>query len=221
MVQSRNQGLTAPLYDYIRSVSLREPDVLKKLRESTADAPYVEWQIAPEQGQFLAFLIELTGAKRVLEIGTFMGYSSLAMALAMPSDGELITCDLTGQFVPLGQPFWQEAGVHNIIDLRIGAGLDIEDALLADNQAGTFDFVFIDADKQNYPNYYEKALQLVRKGGLIAIDNVLWRGEVLNPDNTKSTTETIRTFNQALHKDPRVSITIIPIDDGLTLARKR
>ncbi len=220
-MQSRNQGLTAPLFEYIRSVSLREPDILKRLRESTADAPYVEWQIAPEQGQFLAFLIEMMGARRVLEIGTFMGYSSLAMALAMPEDGVLITCDLTGQFVPLGQPFWKEAGVQEIIDLRIGAGLDIEDDLLADNQAGTFDFVFIDADKQNYPNYYEKALDLVRPGGLIAIDNVLWRGEVLNPDNTKSTTQTIRTFNQFLHTDPRVSITIVPIDDGLTLARKR
>lgn len=209
------------LHDYMLSVSLREPEVLKKLRESTADAAYVEWQIAPEHGQFIAFLVELIQAKRVLEIGTFMGYSALAMALAMPEDGELITCELTRQFIPLGEPFWEQAGVRDIIDLRIGAGLDIQDQLLADNQAESFDFIFIDADKQNYPGYYERALKLVRPGGLIAIDNVLWRGEVINPENTKSTTETIRAFNEALRDDDRVSITMIAIDDGLTLARKR
>lgn len=203
------------------SVSLREPDVLKRLRESTADAPHVDWQIAPDHGQFIAFLVELIGAKRVLEIGTFMGYSALAMALAMPKDGQLITCELTTEFVPLGQPYWQEAGVQEIIDLRIGAGLDIQQELLADNQAGTFDFVFIDADKQNYPGYYENALKLVRQGGLIAIDNVLWRGQVIDPKSTKSTTQTIRSFNKALHADARVSISMLPIDDGLTLARKR
>ncbi|NQV98707.1 MAG: class I SAM-dependent methyltransferase [Rhodospirillales bacterium] len=203
------------------SVSLREPDVLRRLRENTADAPYVEWQIAPEHGQFLAFLVELIGARRVLEIGTFMGYSALAMALSMAKGSQLITCDLTGQFVPLGIPFWQEAGVHTIIELRIGAGLDVQDQLLADNQAETFDFVFIDADKQNYPSYYERALQLVRPGGLIAIDNVLWRGEVINRKNQKTTTETIRAFNQNLHTDERVSMCMLAVDDGLTLARKR
>ncbi len=209
------------LHDYMLSVSLREPEILRKLRESTANAPYVEWQIAPEHGQFIAFMVELIQAKRVLEIGTFMGYSALAMALAMPKDGELITCELTREFIPLGEPFWTEAGVEDIIDLRIGAGLDIQDALLADQQAGTFDFIFIDADKQNYPGYYERALKLARPGGLIAIDNVLWRGQVIDPDNTKSTTETIRDFNRSLLADDRVSITMIEIDDGLTLARKR
>ena len=220
-MDKRAPQITDALHEYLLSVSLREPDVLKRLRESTADAPYVEWQIAPEHGQLIAFLVELIGAKRVLEIGTFMGYSALAMALAMPKDGILITCELTEKFIPLGKPYWKEAGVDDLIDLRIGAGLDIQEQLIAEGQSDSFDFVFIDADKQNYPNYYEKALKLVRPGGLIAIDNVLWRGEVINPENTKSTTQTIRDFNQALHNDERVSMTLLPIDDGLTLARKR
>ena len=220
-LNKRAPQLTDQLYAYMLSVSLREPDALRKLRESTADAPYVEWQIAPEHGQLIAFLVEIIGAKRVLEVGTFMGYSALAMAMVMPKDSQLITCDLTGQFAPLGQPFWEEAGVQDIIELRIGTGIDIQEELLADKQVGTFDFVFIDADKQNYPVYYENALKLLRQGGLIAIDNVLWRGEVINPNNTKSTTETIRNFNKALHTDERVSISMLPIDDGLTLARKR
>lgn len=181
----------------------------------------MDWQIAPEHGQFIAFLIELTGARRVLEIGTFMGYSALAMALAMPQDGELITCELTRQFIPLGEPFWEEAGVQDIIDLRIAPGLQVQDQLLADNQANSFDFIFIDADKQNYPGYYERALKLARPGGLIAIDNVLWRGRLIDPNNTKSTTETIRKFNKTLHGDSRVSISMLAVDDGLTLARKR
>jgi len=220
-LRKRNQFSSGPLHDYLLSVSLREPDPLKRLRENTADAPFVDWQIAPEHGQLIAFLVELIGAKQVLEIGTFMGYSALAMALAMPKDGLLITCDLTGQFVPLGQPFWDEADVQGIIDLRIGTGLDVQEKLLADNYAESFDFIFIDADKQNYPAYFENALKLIRKGGLIAIDNVLWRGEVINLDNTKSTSQTIRSFNQALHKDDRVSITMLAVDDGITLARKR
>lgn len=218
---SRGPQITDALYEYMLSVSLREPDVLKRMREATKDAPHVEWQVAPEHGQMMAFLVELIGARKVLEIGTFMGYSALAMALVMDKDSQLITCDLTGNFIPLGQPYWEEAGVQDIIDLRIGAGLEVEDALLEDGHAGTFDFVFIDADKQNYSNYYEKALELVRPGGLIAADNVLWRGEVINPANTKSSTEAIRTFNRNLHKDERVSITMLALDDGLTLARKR
>lgn len=217
----RGPQISNALYEYMLSVSLREPDVMRRLRESTADAPYVEWQVAPEHGQLMAFLVELIGARRVLEIGTFMGYSALAMALSMEKGSQLITCELTDQFIHLGIPFWKEANVDDIIELRIGAGLDIQNQLLAENLGETFDLIFIDADKQNYSNYYEKALQLVRPGGLIAIDNVLWRGEVINPNNSKSSTEAIRALNQFLHSDERVSICMLAIDDGLTLARKR
>jgi predicted O-methyltransferase YrrM len=178
-------------------------------------------QISPEQGQFMALLVELMGARRCLEIGTFTGYSALAVARALPKDGILVACDISTDYTAHAKPYWQEAGVADRIDLRIGPALKTLDKLLAQGQTGSFDFAFIDADKANYMNYFQRALDLVRAGGLICVDNVLWWGAVVDPTRDDEDTEAIRTFNRALAKDARVSISLVPIGDGLTLARKR
>jgi predicted O-methyltransferase YrrM len=177
-------------------------------------------QIAPEQGQFMALLIQLMGAKKTLEVGVFTGYSSLAVALALPSDGKIIACDTNEEYTAIARHYWQKAGVADKIDLRIAPALDTLDELIAQGQANTFDFAFIDADKSNYDNYYERALQLVRPGGLIAIDNVLWGGKVADRNVQDNRTKAIRELNQKLHQDKRVTISLVPIADGLTLARK-
>jgi caffeoyl-CoA O-methyltransferase len=212
--------VTQELWDYIRQVSLREPDVLRRIREATASHPQVSCQIAAEQGQFMALLIRLTGAKRALEVGTFTGYSSTAVALALPDDGRIIACDVNAEWTAVARRFWREAGVEQKIDLRLRPALETLDQLLAEGQAGTFDFAFIDADKENYDGYYERALQLVRAGGLIAIDNVLWHGRLLDPAMQDEDTLAIRTLNQKLHDDARVWLSLVPIGDGLTLALK-
>ncbi|MEM6425273.1 MAG: class I SAM-dependent methyltransferase [Cyanobacteria bacterium P01_D01_bin.128] len=214
-------GLSAPLYNYLLSVSLREPEPLTQLRHATAQLPSGGMQIAPDQGQFMALLIQLMGAKKVLEIGTFTGYSALWMALALPADGTLITCDVDAKCQESALPYWQSAGVADKIDLRIAPAIDTLDGLLTTGHAGTFDFAFIDADKTNYPHYYEKCLALLRPGGLIAIDNVLWSGAVTNPDKTDPNTTALRELNQALHHDDRIELSMLPIADGLTLALKR
>jgi caffeoyl-CoA O-methyltransferase len=209
------------LWDYIRQVSLREPDVLRRLREATASHPQVGMQIAPEQGQFMALLIHLIGAKRTLEVGTFTGYSSTVVALALPDDGKLIACDVNAEWTSLARSFWREAGVEHKIDLQLGPGIQTLDRLLAEGQAGAFDFAFIDADKENYDGYYERALELVRPGGLIAIDNVIWHGRVIDPAYNDADTLAIRALNQKLHDDDRVWLSLVPIGDGVTLARKK
>jgi caffeoyl-CoA O-methyltransferase len=209
------------LWDYIRQVSLREPDVLRRLREATASNPQVSWQIAPEQGQFMALLIHLIGAKRTLEVGTFTGYSSTVVALALPDDGKLIACDVNTEWTSMARSFWREAGVEHKIDLRLAPAIQTLDRLLAEGQAGTFDFAFIDADKENYDGYYERVLQLVRPGGLIAIDNVIWHGRVIDPAYNDADTLTIRALNQKLHHDDRIWLSLVPIGDGVTLACKK
>jgi predicted O-methyltransferase YrrM len=209
------------LWDYIRRVSLREPDVLRRIREATATHPNVSCQIAAEQGQFMALLIHLIGAKRTLEVGVFTGYSSTAVALALPDDGRIIACDVNAEWTATARRFWREAGVEHKIDLRLGPAIGTLDRLLAEGQAGTFDFAFIDADKTNYDGYYERALQLVRAGGLIAIDNVLWHGSVIDPEANHPDTLAIRALNEKLHGDDRVWLSLVPIGDGLTLACKR
>ncbi len=214
-------GLEPALQTYLLSVSLREPDVLCQLRQETAQQPLARMQIAPEQGQFMALLVQLIGAKRTLDIGVFTGYSSLVVALALPSDGQVVACDVSEEYTAIARRYWQQAGVADRIDLRIAPALATLDQLLADGQAGEFDFAFIDADKTNYQNYYERSLQLVRTGGVIAIDNVLWHGDVADPSITDTRTEAIRAFNRSLHQDQRVSISMVPIADGLTLAMKR
>jgi caffeoyl-CoA O-methyltransferase len=214
-------SVTPELWDYIRQVSLREPDVLRRLREATASHPHVSCQIAPEQGQFMALLMRLIGARKTLEIGTFTGYSSTAVALALPEDGKLIACDVSAEWTAMAREYWREAGVEHKIELRLGPAIETLDALLADGQAGSFDFAFIDADKENYDGYYERSLKLVRQGGLIAVDNVLWHGHVIDPNTNTADTIAIRQLNRKLHADERVELSLVPIGDGLTLLYRK
>ncbi len=217
----RTLDLTDPLYDYLLTVSLRDRPVLKRLREETAALPEANMQIAPEQGQFMALLVELIAARRTIEVGTFTGYSALCVALALPPGGTIIACDVSEDFTSIARRYWQEAGVAQKIDLRLAPALETLDALIAGDEAGRFDFAFIDADKENYGAYYERCLTLLRPGGLIAVDNVLWGGSVINPDKTDSDTEAIRALNLQILADDRVSPSLVPIGDGLMLARKR
>lgn len=194
---------------------------MRRLREETASMEQANMQISPEQGQFMALLVELIGARSVLEIGTFTGYSALAMAVALPENGVLVACDVSEEWTAIGRRYWEEAGVGHKIELRLAPALETLDALLAEGRAGTFDFAFIDADKEGYDAYYERALELVRLGGLIALDNTLWDGKVADPAATDVDTEAIRAINAKLALDERVTLSLIPVGDGLTLARKR
>lgn len=220
-MSTKTLGLEDSLYDYLLSVSLREPEILQALRQETASHPMGQMQIAPEQGQFMALLVQLMGAQKTLEVGVFTGYSTLCVALALPADGKIVACDVSEEFTAIARRYWQEAGVANKIDLYIAPAIDTLNQLLAAGQANSFDFAFIDADKSSYADYYERALQLVRPGGLIAIDNVLWSGQVANPDIQDNRTNKIRALNQKLHQDERVNVSLVPIGDGLTLALKR
>ena len=217
----RTIKLTARLYRYLQDASLREPDVLRRLREETASMPMGGMQICPEQGQFMGLLVRLMGARTAIEIGTFTGYSALSVALALPDDGALIACDRSVEWTRVARRYWTEAGVADKIELRLGKGLDSLDSLIDEGRTGTFDFAFIDADKKNYRGYYERTLMLLRAGGLLAVDNVLWDGRVADPGNDEDSTRAIRDFNAMVHKDARVDVSLIPIGDGLTLARKR
>lgn len=212
--------LSDRLAEYLKSVSLREPDVLTELRQETSHHPMSTMQIAPEQGQLMALLVQLMGAKKTLEVGVFTGYSALVVALALPPDGRVVACDVSEEFTAIARRYWEKAGVTNKIDLHLAPAIETLDQLLASGQANTFDFAFIDADKSNYDNYYERALQLIRPGGLIAIDNVLWSGRVADPQIQDTRTTAIRALNQKLHQDERVTLSLIPIADGLTLALK-
>lgn len=214
-------GLARSLYDYLLSVSLREPSILTQLRQETAQLPTARMQIAPEQGQFMALLVQLIGAKKTLDIGVFTGYSALAVALALPPDGKLVACDISEEYTAIARRYWQQANVAHKIDLHLAPALETLDELLASRQAGTFDFAFIDANKSSYDDYYERSLQLVRVGGLIAIDNVLWSGRVADPQVQDKRTQRMRSFNQKLHQDPQIILSLVPIADGLTLALKR
>ncbi|MBA3922807.1 MAG: class I SAM-dependent methyltransferase [Nostocaceae cyanobacterium] len=214
-------GLDDRLYDYLLSASLREPDVLQQLRQETASHPRANMQIAPEQGQFMALLVQLMGAVKTLEVGVFTGYSTLSVALALPPHGKIIALDVSEEYTAIAQRYWQQAGVADKIDLRLAPAMDSLDQLLASGQAETFDFAFIDADKENYDGYYERALQLVRPGGLIAVDNVLWYGNVADPQSQDEYTQAIRALNQKIRHDERVTISLVPISDGLTLCTKR
>lgn len=217
----RTLDLNDRLYDYLLARSLREAPILQELRTVTGRHPAARMQISPDQGQFMALLVQLLGAERAIEVGTFTGYSTLCVALAMPDSGRIVACDVNAEDTAIAQDFWQRAGVAHKIDLQIAPALETLDRLLAEGQADRFDFAFIDADKQNYPNYFERCLQLVRPGGLIAIDNVLWYGRVADPDNQEANTEAIRDFNARIHRDTRVDLSLVPIGDGLTLARRR
>jgi len=218
---SRNYTpITDGMAQYIREVTLREPEPLRRLRESTENHPRASMQIAPEQGQFLHVLTKLIGGRNVLEIGVFMGYSSSWIALALPPGGKIVACDVNEEYAAIARNTWREAGVEDKIALRVAPALETLDSLIAAGQAGTFDLAFIDADKSNYSHYYERALQLVRKGGLIAVDNTLWDGRVIDPNVTDADTEAIRAFNRKLKDDARIALTLATIGDGVTLACK-
>jgi predicted O-methyltransferase YrrM len=214
-------NLTPKVYDYLQQVSLREPEVLQELRVQTHKMSMGQMQISPEQGQFMRLLVELINAKKTLEIGVFTGYSALSVALSLPSDGKVIACDLNVEWTKIARRYWEKAGVADKIDLRLAPALETLQGLLDEGHANTFDFAFIDADKANYPNYYEMSLALLRTGGLVAIDNVLWDGDVADLNVTDANTTVLRELNASLHIDQRVTLSMLPIGDGLTLARKR
>jgi predicted O-methyltransferase YrrM len=214
-------SLTPDLYSYLQKISLREPDILQRLREETSTHPLKRMQIAAEQGQFMALLVKLIRAQKILEIGVFTGYSSLSMALALPPTGKLIACDQDPEFTKIAQRYWQAAGVSDRVELHLRPALETLQALLDQGEAESFDLVFIDADKRNYDRYYELSLQLLRSGGLILVDNVLWSGRVIDPEVTDPQTEAIRSFNQKLTTDDRIDLSVLPLADGLTLALKR
>jgi predicted O-methyltransferase YrrM len=218
---SRNLQLTDTLYQYILDHSVREPAVLRELHAETAPMQHGGMQIGADQGQFMALLAKLVGAKRCIEIGVFTGYSSIAVALALPPDGKIIACDVSEEWTAIARRYWKKAGVDSKIELRLGPAVETLDAMLAKGEAGQHDYVFIDADKGNYLNYYERCLKLVRAGGLMLFDNTLWSGEVAKPENQKADTVALRSLNDALHHDERIDVALLPVGDGVTLARKR
>ncbi len=214
-------SITDSIYKYLCENSLREDEVLSSLRAYTYRMQQRNMQISPEQGQFMQLLIKLMGAKNTIEIGVFTGYSSLCVALALPLDGKIIACDISTKYTDIAEKYWKDANVRDKIDLRIGPALDTLQKLIDKGLSNTFDFSFIDADKINYDNYYELCLKLLRPGGLIAIDNVLWSGDVVDERINDIDTESIRSLNKKIYIDKRVDVSILPIGDGLTLALKK
>ena len=220
-MSNKSIGLSDELHAYLLRVGVREPDILRRLREETAALPMAQMQIAPEEGAFLAVIAQAIGARSYLEIGTFTGYSSLAVALAMPDDARLVCCDISREWTSVARRYWAEAGVADRIDLRLARATKSLEALLDEGREGTFDLCFIDADKASYRDYYERALRLMRTGGLIAVDNVLWSGRVIDERDDDADTIAMRELNDALARDERVTLSMVPIADGVTLARKR
>jgi predicted O-methyltransferase YrrM len=221
-MSDRSINLNDNLYEYLLANSVREPEILQQLRSETARHPLANMQISPEQGQLMGLLVQLIGAKKCLEVGVFTGYSSLVVALNLPEDGRIVACDVSVEFTAIARKYWQAAKVSNKIDLKIAPALETLDRLLADGEAGTFDFAFIDADKNNYAAYYERCLQLVRQNGAILVDNVLWYGRVADPTMADDKrTQSIVRLNQQIYHDDRVQMSLIPIGDGLTIARKK
>lgn len=215
-------GLDERIDNYLMNSSVREPDVLRRLREETiASNPHAEMAISPVEGQFMALLVKLIGAVKALEVGVFTGYSSLCTALALPAHGRIVACDVSEEWTSMARRYWAEAGVADKITLRLGPAIETLDALLRDGQAGAFDFAFIDADKQNYDNYYERALKLMRRGGLIIFDNMLWSGKVADPSVQDAETVALRALNEKLHHDERVFVSLLPIRDGMSLVIKQ
>jgi len=214
-------NLTDELYDYMLSVSVSESDILSRLRAETAKDDLTElMQITPDQGKFMAFIVSLIGSKRTIEVGVSTGYSSLITALALPDDGLVVACDVNRDYTSIAERYWKEAGVDHKIDLRIAPAVETLKKLIDDGHSATFDFSFIDADKTNYDNYYEYSLQLLRKGGVIVLDNVFWGGSVIDKSAVDDDTNAIRAINEKVYHDKRVSMTMLPVADGLTLAMK-
>ncbi len=219
-MSTRSLNLDDTLYDYLLAHSLREHPEQAALRAATRGHPHAGMQISPEQGQFMALLVKLLGARQTIEIGVFTGYSALSVALALPADGRILACDISAEYTRIGRPYWERADVAHKIDLRLAPALETLDAELAAGAAGRYDFAFIDADKTGYADYYERCLQLLRPGGLIAIDNVLWSGAVARPAQDDDT-RALQALNERLHGDERIDLSMLPVSDGLTLARKR
>jgi predicted O-methyltransferase YrrM len=219
-MSNRSIELSEPLYEYLLAVSLREPPILAELRARTALMPLARMQISPEQGQFMHWLLSTMGARRTLEVGVFTGYSTLITALALPADGCVVACDISAEYTAIARQYWERAGVAERIQLHLRPALETLKQQLDNGAAGSFDFAFVDADKESYQDYFEAALQLLRPGGTLMFDNVLWSGRVIDPAVSDSSTVALRAFNQALHRDQRVSISMLPVGDGLTLARK-
>jgi len=213
--------LDEPVLNYLREVSVRESDVLRDLREETAGLEESNMQISPEQGQLMTLLVELIGVERAIEVGTFTGYSAICVARALTDEGELVACDVSDEWTSIARRYWERAGVEERIRLELRPALETIDTMLGAGEAGTFDFAFIDADKERYPTYYEKCLELVGPGGVVAVDNTLWSGSVADPDDDRETTTAIRSVNARIGEDERVTQSLIPIGDGLTIARKR
>jgi predicted O-methyltransferase YrrM len=218
---SRHFSFDEKTYQYLVKTSVREPDVARRLRDETQKLPQAQMQIGPDQGQFMQLLVQLIRAKKTIEVGVFTGYSSLWVANGLPDDGRIVACDVSEEYTAVARRYWKEAGVDHKIDLQLRPALETLDELLSNNQGGSFDFAFIDADKTNYQNYYERILKLLRTGGLIAVDNTIWSGRVADPKETDPDTVAIRKFNDQLHFDERIALSMLTVGDGLTLAMKK
>jgi len=212
--------LTDSLYEYLLAHSLRETDVLSRLREETRHLDMAMMQISPEQGQFFSLLTKLLNVRRAIEVGVFTGYSSLSVAMSLPPDGQLVACDINKQCTDIAKRYWRQAGVQDKIQLRLGPALDTLQELLDSGEESQFDFAFIDADKTNYRHYYEKCLSLIKPGGVIVIDNVLWGGAVVDKEDTSADTQAIREFNAFIHTDPRIELSMLSVADGLSIIRR-
>ena len=221
MMPNRMKTISASLLSYLRKTSLRETDVQNELRQVTDKLPESGWAVSPEQGQFLALLVQMTGAKNILELGTFTGTSSLAMGLALPIDGQIVTCDMEPDYTNIARNYWIKAGIDKKIELRLGPALSTLDELIKEGPEDYFDMAFIDANKKDYDHYYERVLTLIRPGGLIVIDNVFWSGRVLDKNNHEKSTSSIRKLNKKILNDQRVSVSMLPLNDGVTLIWKR
>ena len=220
-MSNQTLSLDERLYRYVLNISVDEPQLLAELRAETAALPMARMQISPEQGQFMQWLLRLMGAKRGIEVGVFTGYSSLSAMLAMPQDAYLLACDVSTEWTVIAQRYWAKAGVAERIDLQLAPAIDTLDSALASGEAGCFDYAFIDADKGGYMAYYECCLQLLRPGGVVMVDNVLWNGRVADPNESDDDTLAIRAFNERLRDDQRIDLSLVPIGDGLSLCRKR
>ena len=218
---NRMKTISASLLRYLRKTSLRETDIQNELRQVTDELPESGWEVSPEQGQFLALLVQITGAKNILELGTFTGTSSLAMGLVLPIDGQIVTCDMEPDYTNIAREYWIKAGIEKKIALRLGPAMSTLDDLIKEGPEDYFDMAFIDANKKDYDHYYERVLTLIRPGGLIVIDNVFWGGRVLDKNNNNKSTCSIRKLNKKMHHDPRVSLSMLPLNDGVTLVWKR
>ena len=220
-MSTQTLNMTDSLHDYLVRNLVRETPLLARLRKETARMPDAQMQISPEQGALLNLLVKLVRARRIIEVGTFTGYSSLCMAAALPEDGHLLACDVNAETTAVARRYWKEAGVEARIELKLQPGLRTLDELIAEGEATLFDFAFVDADKPNYSGYYDRLMRLLHPGGLIAVDNTLWSGRVADPDDTSESTRAIREFNARVMADERVDVSLVPIGDGLTLIRKR